>query len=133
MSKYIYMAGLLDGEGTIGIARARASAQYRFPYISVTSTTYEIVEWLQENFGGSIRKHTERNERWKQAWSWKVARWDDIEDILTGCLPYMLEPEKVRRGNLLLSEYKAITVRNGKYTNEQRERKLAFETSFLSL
>lgn len=132
MSKYIYMAGLLDGEGTIGIARNRGPAAYRSPYISVSSTTPEIIEWLVENFGGRACKQRVRNDRWKESWSWRVTSWSDIENILTNVLPHMLEPEKIRRGNLLLTEYKSVTVRNGKYTDEQRERKLDFEARFLS-
>lgn len=132
MSKYIYMAGLLDGEGTIGIARTRATAQYRYPYISVTSTTPEIIRWLEDNFAGRSCAQSVRNENWKPSWSWRVTKWDDIQTILTNVLPYMLEPEKIRRGNLLLNEYRTITPRNGKYTDEQRERKLDFEARFLS-
>lgn len=132
MSKYIYMAGLLDGEGTIGIAKRRASALYRAPYISITSTTPEIIEWLKTNFHGSVSTQAIRNNDWKQSWSWRVTNWQHIETILTNVLPHMLEPDKIRRGNLLLNEYKSVTVRNGKYNDEQKERKLNFENNFLS-
>jgi hypothetical protein len=132
MSKYIYMAGLLDGEGTIGISTTRATDKYRSPYVSVTSTTPEIIAWLHENFGGHVRNQKVYKDHWKPSQVWQLKNIPQIMELLKNVVPHMLEPEKIRRANLLLTEYPAVTVRNGKYTDEQRERKLAFETSFLS-
>lgn len=132
MTKLIYMAGLMDGEGTIGIARADTKGRFRAPYISVTTTTPEIAEWLQSNFGGHVCKQKVYRDHHKPSWSWRLKNLDQLFNLLEGILPYMLEPDKIRRANLLLNEYKTVTVRNGKYTPEQMEKKLAFEANFLS-
>lgn len=131
MSNHHYMAGLLDGEGSIGISY-HYNRLYRSPSISVTSTTEELVNWCKQNYGGFISKKKTYQEHHKPCWVWSLTKWADIENLLTNVLPFMLEPEKIRRGRLLLEEYKAVTVRNGKYTEPQRQAKLNFEQRFLA-
>ena len=131
MSKYIYLAGLLDGEGTVGISKN--SSKYRTPYISVTSTTYEIVKWLEDNFGGHIAKQKVYQDHHKQSWCWKLVNRQQVDDLLINTLPYMLEPDKIRRGHMILDEYSKVTNRNGKYTPEQLAAKIDFENRFLQL
>jgi hypothetical protein len=50
--------------------------------------------------------------------------------ILTLILPYMKEPSKIYRGNLILSDYKLVTPRNGKYSEQQQIAKKFFEYKF---
>ena len=133
MSKYIYMAGLMDGEGTIGIARNRASDLYRKPYISISTSTIPIQEWLLENFGGHVSISKKYQEHHTQAYSWKLRTVSPIMELLREIRPYMLETEKIRRADLILNEYASITVRNGKYTEEEKQAKLNFERRFLNL
>lgn len=133
MTKYIYMAGLLDGEGTIGISRSDTKGRFRAPYISVTSTTPEIITWLHENFGGTVSKHKIYQDHHKQSWSWRLRNVPQVMTLLENVLPYMLEPEKIRRGRMLLDEYKVVTPRNGKYSSDMLTKKLEFESRFLGL
>lgn len=56
MWKVAYLAGLIDGEGTISFRKnGYAQAQIQ-PYISVSNTDLEMLYFIQENFGGSIVK-----------------------------------------------------------------------------
>ena len=130
MSKFIYMAGLIDGEGTVGITKD--SGKFRIPYISVSTTTPEIASWLKENFGGIVCNQKVYKAHHKQSYSWRLRNIPQVFALLEQILPYMLEPDKIRRGTLLLSEYKLVTPRNGKYSNEMLERKKDFESRFLS-
>lgn len=132
-TNHIYMAGLLDGEGTIGIARSDSKGRFRAPYISVSSTTPEIVEWLKKNYEGYVSVQKVYQAHHKPSWTWKLRNVPQVFALLENVLPYMLEPEKIRRGRMLLDEYKTVTPRNGKYTSEMLERKRAFETRFLNL
>lgn len=125
------MAGLIDGEGSIGLSY-HTNKLYRSPSVSVASTTPEIVQWCKDNYGGSISTKRVYQSHHKPSWAWRIGRWDQIESLLLTILPYMLEPEKIRRANLILSEYKLVTVRNGKYTESQRKAKLEFENRFLN-
>lgn len=66
-----YLAGIIDGEGSITLTKDK---QFRYPVLEVSSTTYQIVEYLKEHFGGVISKKNERNPKWKQAYIWKIER-----------------------------------------------------------
>lgn len=127
------MAGLLDGEGTIGISRSDTKGRFRAPYISITSTTPEIIEWLKNTYGGNVSIQKTYQAHHKQAWSWRLRNLPQIFSLLENVLPYMLEPEKIRRGKLILNEYKLVTPRNGKYTPIMLQAKIDFEKDFLNL
>ncbi len=124
-----YIAGIIDGEGTITMTKKPDNSQYRMPVISVSSTTLPILTFLKDRYGGSISTHKIYQSHHKQSWSWKVvynralAVCSDIDGLL-------LEPEKQRRVTLLLNQYSSVTKRNGKYTEEERKIKLQFEEDF---
>jgi hypothetical protein len=53
----VYAAGIVDGEGTVGIRRSRA--RYGITYrmvVSVVNTHWPLLTWLAERWGGSIHK-----------------------------------------------------------------------------
>lgn len=122
-----YTAGLFDGEGSVCLSKNHSGAM-RSPEVTVTSTTFALVEYLKLHHGGSIvaRKTT---AGWKQAYIWS-ARYDAAIDFLDNILPWMQEPEKIHRGNLIVHEYKSVTPRNGKYTLEMTLARKDFEKRF---
>lgn len=125
-----YTAGLIDGEGTVSLIRQRRSL-YRSPTVSVSSTSFELIEYLIAEHGGRVvtKKKIENN---KQAWEWRLD-YDRALDFLVQILPHMREKKKIRRAQYLLDRYKRVTRRNGKYTDLEREEKLKFEDGFFSL
>lgn len=50
-----YMAGLIDGEGTISIATTKGSHRVR-PFIEITNTDPLMIRWLQQYFWQKVRK-----------------------------------------------------------------------------
>lgn len=132
MSNSHYLAGLIDGEGTIGLERQNATRVFRTPYISLSSTTMAIHMWLQENYGGSLSTHKVYKEGHKPSWVWRLKNLQSINSVLTEIEPLLLEPEKRRRAQLILWEYPAVTIRNGKYNDEQRLEKMKFEENFFN-
>ncbi len=127
---HAYAAGLMDGEGTITLTKSKKKARRR-PHVSLSSTTIELVELFKKYYGGTIVSHKVYKAHHKPNWSWRV-EYDRALDFLKLVLPYMHEPEKVRRGSLLLDKYKSVTVRNGRYSEEQLLKKEAFEQEFFS-
>ena len=127
-----YIAGIIDGEGSIVLSKRRKTAVFRTPIVSVSSTTLGILEYLQSHYGGSISKHKVYQEHHKQSWSWKLDHSRAVK-LCEDVLPYLLEPEKRRRAKLLVDVYGRVTMRNGKYTPEQLEAKKAFEHEFFHL
>lgn len=125
---YIYTAGLIDGEGTIGLSRVKKN-QFYSPYVSVTNTSYEIIDYLKSNYGGVIINQKTYKQHHKKAWIWRIS-YDNAINFISKVTPYMKEQEKIRRSKLILDEYKNVTKRNGKYTDSQKQAKLDFENRF---
>jgi hypothetical protein len=126
---YAYAAGLIDGEGTITLTRQGANCRWRRPSVSIPSTTTELLEFMHTTFKGCVsdKRPTKTAETPSKTWT---LTYDAAIEFLHLIVPYLKEPEKVRRANLILNEYKKLTPRNGKYTAEQREKKLEFEKKF---
>lgn len=126
-----YTAGLVDGEGTVTLSRMKSNER-RCPVVSVSSTTYELMLFMKEHFGGAISTLSRAADQGhKQAWHWQTSRNNAIM-LLSLIEPYMVEPAKKRRAQLVINRYKAVTPRNGKYTTEMIELRDAFEQEFFS-
>lgn len=123
-----YTAGVIDGEGTITLSRL-PNREFRYPCVSVSSTTKEILDFLKEAYGGSISRHKTYQEHHKQAWSWKVINRNAI-NLLLDIQDMLLDPIKSYRAKLITTQYIALTPRNGRYTPEQRLAKLMYEQEF---
>ena len=75
-----YTAGLIDGEGSISILRARRSnPNYKSPAyilsVTCTNTHKGIIEWMHEMFGASkaLRQRHRNNPKWKDSYHWCTA------------------------------------------------------------
>jgi len=105
--KYIYLAGLTDGEGSFTVSkfeRADRDRRIRYePYMQITSSNREVMDWLVENFGGSYRAsgrpraYLESEQRWiirtKPCWSWLLHA-GALRGILPEILPYLIIKKK---------------------------------------
>lgn len=126
---YAYTAGLIDGEGSILLTRRRRNER-RSPAVSVTSTSYELVCFLRQSFGGAIINQKTYKKHHRQAWIWVITH-RRVLAFLRIILPYMREQEKIRRAKLLLDRYLVLTPRNGRYTSALLKQRTAFEKAFL--
>lgn len=127
-----YLAGLVDGEGTITLTRRTTTDLYRTPTLSLTSTTKVLVDVMKEQFGGWIVNKKVYKDHHKQAWSWHV----NGDKAINACLqliPHILEPQKKARMQLVVDQYKSVTPRNGKYTDQAKLLKEQFEKQFFEL
>ena len=126
-----YIAGIIDGEGSICLTKHHAN-EFRSPDISVTSTTYEILDYLKNKIGGIISSQKTKKETYKQSWVWHLKTNSALE-LLEQIQDYLLVPQKKARAQLLTSTYKQVTSRNGRYSKEKLKQKLAFEELFFKL
>lgn len=124
-----YAAGLLDGEGTVTLSKNNSSDKFRTPAITMSSTTYALLEFMKNSFGGNIVNHKIYKDHHKQSWVWHL-RGDAVLTFLGQVVPFVREHDKKRRADLLLKKYKLVTVRNGKYTEEQLAAKQQLEHEF---
>ena len=124
-----YIAGIMDGEGTITLTRIHKTDQYRTPVVSVSSTSYEILDFIHKHYGGIIINHKTYQKHHKQSWIWKVT-YDKAIRLVSDVYPYLLDNTKRYRAYLLISRYKHVTLRNGRYSESQKQAKLQFEHEF---
>ena len=127
-----YAAGLIDGEGTITLTKQASGNEFRYPVISMSSTTHELVEFMQTIFSGNIIERNNRHPKWNKVWVWSV-RGKNCLYMANLILPYLKEPNKIGRAGILVNEYKDLTIRNGKYDESQVLLKKDMERRFLAL
>lgn len=98
-----YAAGLIDGEGTVSLKKGRRGA-WRTPILCMSSTSRELVDFMQTTFGGwiSVKKTMRRHHA--PGWFWELHR-DSALDALKALLPHIREPAKMRRIRMILDEY----------------------------
>lgn len=78
-SIYAYTAGLIDGEGYIGIIRNRnksGTVSYGVT-LEVSNTNKEIIDWLVSHHGGistPVNRKTHHHSRERPQWKWILRR-----------------------------------------------------------
>jgi hypothetical protein len=80
------LAGIIDGEGTIGIYYSKKQNIYRLK-IYVVNTNKELITWIQDTFGGYVYSR-ESNKGWKTRYEWHCK--DISDDILKKVFPYLI-------------------------------------------
>lgn len=84
-----YFAGLLDGEGYIGIG-ARVSGEYRTRQLilqmRIGMTSESVISWLHTTFGGQVYQH-ERPPH-KTMWLWSLTQ-QPAASLLRRVAPYL--------------------------------------------
>jgi hypothetical protein len=111
-----YAAGLMDGEGSICLIRTNKGGQ-RAPYLTMSSTSIELVMFMKDNFGGSVCIAQKAKGKHSEAYHWKIGRQGALK-VLKLLTPYLKEKEKARRACLILENYPALLPKNGYYTPE---------------
>ena len=126
-----YIAGLIDGEGTIGLVRKHRT-DYRQLGISISSTELPLLEFVQSLCGTGVitRKKTARPHH-SLSFTYAVYNRQAL-DLVEQVHPF-LRTYKRARSAIVLREYLAVTPRNGKYSSEMLERKKAIETAFMAI
>lgn len=82
--RHIRAACLIDAEGCIQVTKNQFSV-----LIAVTSTTLPILQWLYDNYGGSIHDKPQKNPRYKPAWGWYISC-SAAENFLRLIFPFLL-------------------------------------------
>lgn len=66
----IYMAGIIDGEGTITINGWKWRTCAGVPRIEVTNTDERLTDWLEKTFGGHVTPNDDGNLNHKKRYIW---------------------------------------------------------------
>lgn len=126
-----YLAGLIDGEGTIALSR-RHAGDNRQLVVTISSTESALVEWVRTALGvGKITRKRTTSPRHAPGLTYCVTNRQAL-DVLAQVSPF-LRSYKRDRADLVLRRYLAVTPRNGKYTEAMRSARQRFEAEFASL
>ncbi len=126
-----YLAGLIDGEGTIALSR-RHAGDNRQLVVTISSTESALVEWVRAALGvGKITHKRTTSPRHAPGLTYCVTNRQAL-NVLAQVAPF-LRSYKRDRAELVLSRYLALTPRNGKYTEAMRSARRQFEDEFASL
>lgn len=109
-TEWAYLAGLVDGGGTITLARDNRFG-FRYPSVSLSSCTWSLVAVMRRSFGGCICPVKAASPNHSPSWVWDLTRNGALE-VLKGLLPYLKEPGKIRRAKFILKYYKLRTAPN---------------------
>jgi len=91
--KLAYFAGLLDGEGNIREIDHR---------IYIGNTDMKMIEWLKENFGGTVSLGKKRKPNWKPCHRWEAHSIVDCQKICQAVLPYLITKREQAQSLLLV-------------------------------
>ena len=121
--KLAYLAGIVDGEGSLCIYRVNPAKYNRYQtpnfrsVLNISNTKKELFDWIEEHFRNlnhkskkhkrSIFKKNSTHERWIYEWVIQGLR---LEDICTQLLPYLVL--KKRQAELILEFRSTYTQKN---------------------
>jgi hypothetical protein len=123
-----YLAGLIDGEGTIALSRIHRG-QNRQLVLTVSSTEICLLEWIRQALGvGKITRKRTAAQHHSPGYTYHVANRQAL-DVLKQVEPH-LRSYKSLRARLVLDRYLQLTPRNGKYTPMLQSARQVFEREF---
>jgi len=123
-----YAAGLIDGEGWIGMRKKKGARNVGRAYsyaigISVGMANQELPEWLCSMFGGVVYKRTSKQENRHDSWHWQIEHGTALL-ALRAIKPYLRL--KRAQAELAIQFQEAIKPRQYKY-HPKTEQELALE------
>jgi hypothetical protein len=92
MTRCAYLAGIIDGEGCIGIGKRGRNRKYIIATLQVSNTDYRLLEWLQHYYGGGIYSYNHDNtilRGRKPTYIWSLAA-DKATNVIIDALPYLI-------------------------------------------
>lgn len=105
-----YLAGLFDGEGTVGYYLK--SSGYHFPQVAIYNSDPLIMDWISARIsGGCVASNSGKNSR-HRSWMWCHAKKSQIKQFLQIIRPFLVI--KAEQVDLLLSLWDAEQKIRGK-------------------
>ena len=83
--KLPYLAGLVDGEGSIKVDRSGCKNN-----IQVVNTDLRLISWIEKNFGGKVIVEKRATKRRKTLYRWSMSRQQDVLVLLKLISPYLI-------------------------------------------
>jgi len=81
-----YLAGLIDGEGSLEIQKKDRKYQAR---IRICLTDEKLIKWLQSSFGGFLEERKFENPNWNNAYVWTLKNTKNVKPFIEKVYPYL--------------------------------------------
>ena len=125
-----YLAGIIDGEGTVTLTRRNKNAQRQLA-VTITSTDRPLLEYVLQVIGvGKITNKKMHKSNHSPAYTYQVFNRQALS-VLKQVVPF-LRTYKRDRAQIALDRYLSVTPRNGKYSIEMLEAKEKFNDTFFA-
>lgn len=126
-----YIAGLVDGEGTITLMRKHRNENRQLA-VTISSTERVLLEFVLERLGvGKITNKRTTSNRHTPSFTYSVYNRQALSLLFQ--IGAFLRSYKVERCKLALQDYVNLTPRNGKYTKVAKAARIEFEEKFLNI
>jgi hypothetical protein len=126
-----YVAGLIDGEGTITLTRLHADENRRL-VVSIANTDLQLLEFVKDKVGaGKITRKRTTSDLHTPSFCYAISSRQALA-LLQQVSPH-LHTYKRQRAELALEQYLALTPRNGKYPPSLLAKRQEFEQTMLQL
>ena len=86
-----YVAGLIDGEGSLEIQKSERKYQTR---IRVCMVNEDLIRWFQNSFGGYFSKREFENYCWNTAYVWDIHSNRLVKPFIEKIYPYLRVKKK---------------------------------------
>jgi hypothetical protein len=126
-----YLAGLIDGEGTVTLTRAHRHENRRL-VVSISNNDLSLLKFVKTAIGaGKITTKKIYSERHARSFAYQVSNRQAL-DVLRQIAAF-LRTYKAARAKLALADYLRLTPRNGRYTRELAKSRVEFEGRLLAM
>lgn len=115
-----FIAGLIEGEGYIGIRRLKRNNGLFIlkPCIEITNTKRELLEYVQERLNGKINQKA-RNKNRKDCWGWSIEKQPLILVLLKDFCKYFIIKRKQAQALLTFCSLRLNNPPNSPYSNKE--------------
>ena len=126
-----YIAGLVDGEGSITLTRKHRNENRQLG-LTISSTELQLLQFVIDATGvGKISNKKASKPNHSHSYAYGVYNRQALH-LIEQIHPHLLS-YKAARCALVLSDYLRLTPRNGKYTPALAAERKRFEAFFLSI
>jgi hypothetical protein len=126
-----YLAGLIDGEGTITLTRIHRNENRRL-VVSISNNDRSLLKFVRAAIGaGRITTKRTYSERHAPSFAYQISSRQAL-DLLRQLVPY-LKTYRVKRAKLALNAYLRLTPRNGCYRPAVAASRREFERRLLAI
>jgi hypothetical protein len=126
-----YIAGLIDGEGTVTLSRRHANERRQL-VVSIVSTERNILDWVLMQIGvGKVTNKRTVSPRHAPSFTYSISNRQALA-LLRQVVPFLRSYKRIR-ASMAVDRYVSVTPRNGRYSRAQDAARTQFEADFLAV